>query len=113
MLRRASAALALLGLGCGGEPSTPLPADVAAVVEDRCALCHGDPLAYGALMPIVDWEDTRAPSPSAPSRPVWQQMELRVHDAERPMPPRGVEPLTAGELAVLDAWFAAGAPPGP
>jgi hypothetical protein len=44
--------------------------------------------------------------------PVWHHMQEHVHSTSRPMPPAGAPPLTPAELATLDAWFAAGAPPG-
>jgi mono/diheme cytochrome c family protein len=103
-------ALLLLVAACSG-PSTPLPADVDAVFADKCQTCHGDPLAFGAEFALLSWEDTQAPAPTDPDRPIWEVARDRVHSTARPMPPPGLPALTAAELAILDAWFDAGAPP--
>ncbi|HUH02410.1 MAG TPA: hypothetical protein VML75_10460 [Kofleriaceae bacterium] len=99
-----------LAFGAGGCPGadTPLPCDVDRVLEDKCRLCHGEPTAFGAPFELMSWEDTQA---TVKSQPVWELMQDRVHDPAMPMPPRGLAQLTADELAVLDAWFSAGAPP--
>ena len=103
-------ALLLLVAACA-EPSTPLPADVDAVFAAKCRSCHGDPLAFGAEFALLSWEDTQAPAPTEPERPIWEVARERVHSTAMPMPPPGLPALTAAELDVLDAWFDAGAPP--
>jgi mono/diheme cytochrome c family protein len=112
MMRRAALLLVALAAACGDHDHQPLPCDVDAVMVAVCHLCHGDPPDFGAPMPLVVWEDTQARAPTDRSRLVWELMEERVHDPVRPMPPVGTGELDADELAILDAWFAAGAPPG-
>ncbi len=101
------------GTGNGGG----LPCDVATVLKAKCQLCHGATPQYGATMSLVTYADTQAPARSQPSSKVWEMMRTRIHatttSAPTPMPPNGQPALTTGtggELAVLDAWFAAGAP---
>lgn len=98
--------------GCGGaEPSAAsgasLPADVARVIQASCASCHASAPRFGAPMPLVTYADTQRAALSAPARRVWQLMGERVHDPVRPMP---ATRLSAPDLAVIDAWVAAGAP---
>lgn len=90
---------------------TPLPCDVAAVFDDKCNTCHGEPPDFGAPMPLVLWEDTQV-TLTGRDEPVWMTVDDRVHSTALPMPPGGFDPLTPAELATLEAWFAAGAPPG-
>jgi hypothetical protein len=107
-------ALALASLTACGTPAatgpTPLPADVQAIVDARCASCHAAPPGFGAPMPLGTWESMHAAAVTDPSREVFELVGARIHDARRPMPASGM--LPASELATLDAWIAAGAPPG-
>lgn len=64
----------------------------------------------GAPMPMEKYEDLIAPAVSEPSKKVYELVEVRVHDLENPMPPQGM--LTSDQLSGIDAWVAAGAPPG-
>lgn len=100
-----------ISLAACGDPSTPLPCDVAQVFEDKCQICHGAEVEFGAPMSLVDWEDTQASAPTR-DQPVWEAVRDRVRDSQDPMPPRGLPALTPDQLAILEAWFAAGAPPG-
>ena len=63
-------------------------------------------------MPLISWDDTQLPAPTDSSLLVWEEMELRVHDTVFPMPPSSIGELSVGDLAILDAWFAAEAPEG-
>ena len=112
MIHRAALAALLILVACGDD-DTPLPCDVDAVLKRACRLCHGEPTAFGAPMRLVSWEDTQRPAVTDDTLAVWELTEVRVHSTVRPMPPRGNGELSAAELAVLDAWFAAGAPEGP
>jgi mono/diheme cytochrome c family protein len=102
----------LLAAGCGGsEGETPaqgaLPVEVARVFQASCVSCHAQTPRFGAPMSLLTWADTQRAAPSDPSRKVWQLIGTRVHDTVRPMPPTR---LATGDLAVIDAWVAAGAP---
>ena len=92
--------------GTGGAGSAGLPCDVATVLRDQCQTCHAATPLFGAPMSLTSYADTQAPARSDPSRPVWQLMKEQV---EAGTMPQG-SALTLAERAVLDAWFAAGAP---
>ena len=86
-----------------------LPCDVAAIVSQHCASCHGKPLL--APVPLLTAADFAAPLPGDDEQPVYRRARARLSDAQRPMPPRGA-PTTPSdeERALLDAWLARGAP---
>ncbi|MFO0662273.1 MAG: hypothetical protein U0165_20945, partial [Polyangiaceae bacterium] len=98
------------GTGGNAGGGQLIPCDVDAVLKSRCRSCHGDPPSFGAPMALVTYAQTQARSVTSPTQTVWQVMQSRVHDTTNPMPSTGV--LPSGELAVLDAWFASGAPAG-
>jgi mono/diheme cytochrome c family protein len=111
MNRSLLALLISLGqLACSSSPSTPLPADVQAVIQENCATCHADSPSFGAPMALTSWEAMHATARTRPELSVYELVSLRIHDEDDPMPARGL--LPAAELAVLDTWIAAGAPPG-
>jgi len=58
---------------------------------------------------MTTYEQLMAPSMSAPSLTVAQLSVQRMKDANAPMPPGGG---SASDIAVLEAWLAAGAPAG-
>jgi hypothetical protein len=60
-------------------------------------------------MPLVRQSDFVASAKSDPSKSVAQLVRLRTHDESRPMPAAGK--LPDADLAPLDAWLDAGAPP--
>jgi hypothetical protein len=105
-------AAALLASACSTPASgpTPLPPDVQAIVDRECGSCHSATPQGGAPMALVTWEAMHAPAVTDHSISVYEMVAMRIHDAVRPMPARGALPTS--ELAVLDAWIAAGAPPG-
>ena len=81
--------------------------DALKVFEDKCQSCHGSSTAAGAPMSLVTFADTTAQAPVTKGKKVYEVVGTRVHDAKKPMPPG--EPLSAAELAPIDAWIAAGA----
>jgi hypothetical protein len=123
---RASVAfgLSLASFSCSGKSSTtppvgntPLPCDVNAIVVANCQSCHSNPTQSGAPMPLVTWEDFQALTPADTDGPaipagakVYQTVETRIHDAQAIMPQRPNAPLSAADLATMDAWINAGAP---
>ena len=126
-----AASFALAGpVACGGihlEPSdagstavngsdagdgAALPCDVQAVVGASCAACHGASPRFGAPMPLATTADFHAAAITDPSRRVVDLVSERTHDRAHAMPPPPKLPLDPRALSVLDAWIAAGAPPG-
>ena len=91
------------------RPSTGLPCAVSDVLARRCQTCHGETPQYGAPMRLVTRADLVAPSQSEPTRRVFEQVGIRVHDSARPMPKAPNPPLDAADTRVLDAWIASGA----
>ncbi len=101
----------------GGSLSTntlALPCDVDLVLARGCRTCHGDPVAFGAPMPLVTHDHLVAPSTSDPSKKMYEVARERVHlpaGAVGRMPQKPNAPLEATELATLDRWIDAGAKP--
>ena len=110
---RALIAFALFAGACAPPAAvgpTPLPTDVQEIVNRECGSCHAQTPVGGAPMPLVTWEAMHAVAVTNHALPVFELVGMRIHDAVHPMPATGR--LPAAELAVLDAWIAAGAPPG-
>jgi uncharacterized membrane protein len=83
--------------------------EVLTIMKARCQACHGAETAAGAPMSLVTYADFQANAVLTPGKKVYEVTQSRMHDARRPMPPRGIRP--AAELSVVDSWVAAGAPP--
>ncbi len=92
---------------------TPVPAEIADILERRCWLCHGDPVEMFAPMSIVTWEHVQAPRDESGEETVYEAIARRIHSERFPMPPITFEQLTPEERDAFDAWFADCAPPGP
>jgi len=106
----------LCGAACSADPSEPapgLPCDVSDVLETSCQPCHSSPTQYGAPMPLVTLEDTRAPFTALPDYdhvPVWQLIGEVVERGWMPQPLPGVTLSAEGRATLLD-WVANEAPP--
>lgn len=98
--------------GLGANGSSALPCDVDLLMRAKCQMCHAAKPVYGAPMPLMNANDFAAPALSDPSKTMAELVSARIHDMEKPMPPRPTGPLDAGELALLDAWLGIGAPGG-
>jgi hypothetical protein len=118
MGRFSLACAALLGAwtGCGNDlgfdPSanTGLPCDVVAFLSDRCQSCHGSPLAAGAPIRLMTYDDLMGTNAAGVS--VAQRCLERMTKAGAQMPPAPALAATTAEVAMFQAWMAAGAPPG-
>jgi hypothetical protein len=84
-----------------------LPCEVAAVIQARCAGCHGVPPMFGAPMPLAGAADFQATARDGRT-PVWQMAKTRI--STDTMPPRSATPLSPTERATLMAWIDQGAP---
>lgn len=93
----------------GDEPgeANGLPCAVQDALAANCQMCHSDPPAFGAPMPLVDFEDLAIPTPSDPATPVYDKVVERMLDVERPMPEDGVMP-EHDRQAIID-WVSSGA----
>ncbi len=88
-----------------------LPCDVRAVLEDACTQCHSDPPTSNAPHALVARSDFFAAS-SVDGESLGVRALARLHDTQHPMPPLSEPAASAAEVATLDAWLAAGMPPG-
>lgn len=79
-------------------------------LDTRCTVCHNEQKVAGAPMSLETYEDLQAPAVSDSSRRVYELVQERIHDKQRPMPPQ--DPLTSEQIAGLDAWIAGGAAAG-
>jgi polyvinyl alcohol dehydrogenase (cytochrome) len=95
----------------GGTPSVStgdVPCDVAALLEQQCASCHGATPRGGAPLALTSAAAFHA---DRQGQTVGAIVMSRVRDATRPMPPMPLAMLSAGEVALLGAWIDAGALP--
>ena len=81
-----------------------------AIFDKSCLACHDGKGSSGTPMGLTKYEDYVAPAPVSSGKKVYEAIGARLHDSARPMPPKGN--LSSADLALLDAWIAAGAPPG-
>jgi hypothetical protein len=84
------------------------PGSVKRILDDNCTACHGTSLLAGAPMSLATWSDTQKPAKSAPSKKVFQLVQVRMNDAKKPMPQQGL--LPRAQLELVDAWVSSGAP---
>ena len=87
---------------------TGLPCDVQAIIENRCLVCHDGKMANVPRM--GDYADLMSPAPSNPARSLAQIALNRMKDTARPMPPKPAVAPDTDQLAVWEAWIAAGSP---
>ncbi len=87
-----------------------LPCDVAGVFGRNCTVCHTSPPQGGAPRSFLTREDLIATVPTDPSK------SFALFALERMMtnmmPPPPTDPVTPAEIAIVQAWVAAGTPPG-
>jgi len=103
--------------GAGGMPSGRLVpwCDAYKVINCVCQQCHQDPTLNGAAMPLMTYEDTQAPYPTAGSSTlVWQKMQTAVSsglmpETGNPSVVPAVKPLTSAQRTTLLDWLAQGA----
>lgn len=93
-----------------GGPIEASGCDVQALLSARCSSCHGSPTAQGAPVSFVSLSTLRSPSLSKPTQTFAERCVARMKDVVIPMPPAPDVPATAGEVAVLEGWLAAGMP---
>ncbi len=86
-----------------------LPCDVRSLVESRCATCHASTPNSEAPYPLLTRADFLR---QVGGGTVAQRSLERMNDTARPMPPPSEPPLDPMDIAMFDAWVAAGAPAG-
>jgi hypothetical protein len=90
-----------------GSGATVPAASCPLTIFQQCKACHDGKGTAGSPMGLMTYEDLRAPSHSNPAVPVFKMIQTRVHDTVKPMPPTR---MPADQMAVVDAWVAAGGP---
>jgi mono/diheme cytochrome c family protein len=102
---------AINAIGAAGIAAGDVPCDVAAIVAEHCATCHGATPKFNAPMSLTSAEDFGATAPLS-GGPVRAAASRRINaEGGARMPPPGtVEALDPRELATLSAWLDAGAP---
>jgi hypothetical protein len=88
-----------------------LPCDVSKVMVKSCQTCHGTTPIGGAPMPLVTFDDFHKPASTQPTKKVYQLVQERIHDTNRPMPP--IDKMSDTDVAAIDAWVKGGALTGP
>lgn len=86
-----------------------LPCDVQAVVDRRCASCHGDDDPIGRVT-LATATDFQSQSTDKKVLHTVAKRKINASDVKDQMPPTSADPLTADEKAVLNAWLDKGAP---
>ena len=101
-------------LGAGGSSvndagagNTALPCEVQAVFAS-CLGCHGAKPSSGTPMSLVTHADLTAPAKSNPAMTNAQISVLRMQGKPSQMPPTPSTPMTAAQIATVQAWIAGG-----
>lgn len=100
------------GEDAGSALGTTLPCDVDDVLARNCRKCHSSPPQFGAPMPLTTYADLRSMARSASDKHVFEQVGVRIHDDNAPMPQPPNPRLDARDMATLDDWIARGGPAG-
>ncbi|HET7501962.1 MAG TPA: hypothetical protein VFK02_13185 [Kofleriaceae bacterium] len=103
--------------GCGNDlgydtssANSGLPCDVQALLSERCQGCHGTQLAGGAPVHLMTYDDLVATDASGAT--IAQRCLDRMTSTSAQMPPSPASSATPDEIAMFEAWLAAGSPPG-
>lgn len=78
------------------------------VLDQYCTSCHDGEGTAGAPFALLTHSDWTKASPDFPDEKIYERAAVRMKDKKNPMPPSGE--LEAEELALVEAWFADGAP---
>jgi cytochrome c5 len=92
----------------GGTGGMPCP--IAVMVKEKCMVCHGTPVAGNATFTLQSRADFLQPSAVDPSKSLYQQARIRLHNPFNPMPPVGYQQPNSDEVYAFDHWEVAGAP---
>jgi hypothetical protein len=86
-----------------------LPCDVQTMLSERCDGCHGNQLAGGATIRIVDYDDLVRTTKDGVT--IAAEALARMKLASSPMPPSPAV-ASASDIAILENWITAGMPRG-
>ena len=89
---------------------------VKAILDKNCVACHTTPAAGGAPFPLTKYAELTAAHPTKAGKKIYERVGFRVHADKSQTEQLGVmppgKPLAAADIALIDAWVAAGAPAG-
>jgi hypothetical protein len=91
--------------GGGSAAAVGVPCNVTAILRTSCWGCHPS----AAQPAMVSYADLTGPS-SVPGQSVLDRCLARMTAASGAMPPAPRAPVSAGDIAILQAWASAGAP---
>ena len=91
--------------GGGSAAAVGVPCNVTSILRTSCWGCHPS----AAQPAMVSYADLTGPS-SVPGQSVLDRCLARMTAASGTMPPAPRAPVSAGDIAILQAWAAAGAP---
>jgi len=97
----------------GENPEEPvitgpgMPCAVKAVFYERCVGCHSEGGRAGVS--VLTRATLIAESAAFPGQTIVERTVARMHDPEKPMPPRG-ERVADADIAAIEAWIADGMP---
>ncbi len=101
--------------GSGGgvvSPAGDLPCDVATVIGNNCASCHGAILAGNATFGLLTHADFTATSPLDSTKSIGQRSVIRMRASVAQMPPAPNARVQQFDLNVVDSWVNSGMPSG-
>ncbi len=99
-------------LDSGPVAPSGLPCDVALVLTTYCGSCHGGTPAGGATFSLVRRDQLLGPSVTMPAVPMGELAVQRMRSTTTPMPPGMTPTVPEADVALVEAWLAAGAPEG-
>lgn len=96
----------------GGAPDGDgLPCAVRDALAANCGMCHGESPAFGAPMPLTNYDDLQVPAPSDATRSVYELVADRMTANAGRMPPDG--DISDADAATILDWISDGAPEDP
>jgi Copper type II ascorbate-dependent monooxygenase, C-terminal domain len=99
----------------GGSTDTPW-CKVKAILDKNCSTCHKNPPEFAAPFPLQTIADLTKASPTKAGKKIYERIGVRINatkvqaEGTTLMPPGNQ--LAAADIATIDSWIAAGAPPG-
>jgi mono/diheme cytochrome c family protein len=96
--------------GAGGDKtgSDGLPCDIAAIVSEHCADCHGAKPQFGADFSLTSLASFQAVAADGKKK-LYEVAHERINASEQRMPPASKPALPAAQLTKLSTWLKSGA----
>jgi len=94
--------------GSDDGAASGIPCEVQQALAEHCNGCHGDPVQFGATMPLASHADFLVPAVTDPTVSVAELVQLRIADPDRPMPADAS--MSPEDAATITQWIATGTP---